>query len=85
VLLGDAIRSQALSEVVIRAMVTLAGRHVMRWLLAPVHPTLKHRYLLMSMPRCVRWRRADGARSIRGCACTAGRAGASWTSRRARW
>jgi hypothetical protein len=47
--------------VVIRAMATLARRHGLRALVAPVRPTLKHRYPLMPMERYVRWRRPDRA------------------------
>jgi GNAT superfamily N-acetyltransferase len=46
---------------VIRAMRSIAARHGLRELIAPVRPTLKHRYPLISMPRYVRWKRADGA------------------------
>jgi hypothetical protein len=46
---------------VIRAMRAIAARHGLRELIAPVRPTLKHRYPMISMHRYVRWRRADGA------------------------
>jgi hypothetical protein len=42
-------------------MATLAARHGLRVLVAPVRPTLKHRYPLTSMARYVRSRRPDGA------------------------
>jgi len=49
------------SAQVIRAMRSIAARHGLRELIAPVRPTLKHRYPMTSMRRYVRWRRADGA------------------------
>ena len=42
-------------------MATLAARHGLRALVAPVRPTLKHRYPLTSMARYVRWRGPVGA------------------------
>jgi hypothetical protein len=50
-----------LSAAVIRAMASLARRHGLRALLAPVRPTHKHRYPLAPMARYVGWRRPDGA------------------------
>ena len=52
---------RGLSARVIRAMRSIAARHGLRELIAPVRPTLKHRYPLASMRRYVRWTRADGA------------------------
>jgi GNAT superfamily N-acetyltransferase len=46
---------------VIRAMRAIAARHGLRELIAPVRPTLKHRYPTISMLRYARWRRTDGA------------------------
>jgi GNAT superfamily N-acetyltransferase len=54
-------QGRGLSRAVIRAMATLARRHGLRALVAPVRPTLKHRYPLTPMERYVRWRRPDGA------------------------
>lgn len=48
------------SQRVIRTMRSIAGRHGLRELIAPVRPTLKHRYPLTRMDRYVRWTRADG-------------------------
>jgi len=45
---------------VIRAMRSIAARHGLRELIAPVRPTLKHRYPMTPMSRYVGWRRADG-------------------------
>jgi GNAT superfamily N-acetyltransferase len=55
------LQGRGLSRAVIRGMATLARRHGLRALVAPVRPTLKHRYPLTSMDRYVRWRRPDGA------------------------
>src|SRR5262245_13746668 len=52
---------RGLSARVIRAMRSIAARHGLRELIAPVRPTLKHRYPMTSMRRYVRWTRADGA------------------------
>jgi len=52
---------RGLSARVIRAMRSIAARHGLRELIAPVRPTVKHRYPLTAMRRYVRWRRADGA------------------------
>jgi hypothetical protein len=49
------------SRAVIRAMGTLARRHGLRELVAPVRPTLKHRYPLVPMDDYVRWPREDDA------------------------
>ena len=46
---------------VIRAMRSIAARHGLRELIAPVRPTLKPRYPMTSMRRYIRWRRAGGA------------------------
>lgn len=55
------VQGQGLGREVITAMATLARRHGMRALVAPVRPTLKHRYPLTPMARYARWRRPDGA------------------------
>jgi hypothetical protein len=52
---------RGLSARVIRAMRTVAARHGLRELIAPVRPTLKHRYPLTPMHRYVSWKRSDGA------------------------
>jgi GNAT superfamily N-acetyltransferase len=54
-------QGRGLSRVVIRAMASLAKRHGLRALVAPVRPTLKHHYPLIPMDDYVRWRREDGA------------------------
>jgi len=55
------LQGQGLSREVIRAMARLAERHGLRALVAPVRPTLKHRYPLIPMERYARWRQPDGA------------------------
>jgi len=55
------LQGQGLNREVIRAMASIASRHGMRALVAPVRPTLKHRYPLTPMERYARWRRPDGA------------------------
>ena len=55
------LQGKGLSAEVIRAMALLADLHGMRALVAPVRPTLKHRYPLTPLARYVRWRRRDGA------------------------
>jgi GNAT superfamily N-acetyltransferase len=56
-----ALQGRGLSRAVIRGMATLAARHGLRALVAPVRPTQKYRYPLISMDRYVRWRRRDGS------------------------
>jgi hypothetical protein len=51
---------QGLSERAIRAMAEVVGRHGLFDLVAPVRPTDKHHYPLISMERYIRWRREDG-------------------------
>src|SRR5262249_33082215 len=50
-------QGQGLSQVVIRGMGRLARRHGLAALLAPVRPTLEHRYPLTPMAEYLRWRR----------------------------
>src|SRR4029450_2478377 len=54
-------QGHGLSARVIRAMTIVAARHELDVLIAPVRPTLKHRYPTTPMRRYVRWRRKDGA------------------------
>ena len=56
-----AMQGQGLSRRVIEAMATLAARHGLRALVAPVRPTLKHRYPLIPMERYIRWRQTGAA------------------------
>jgi len=55
------LQGKGLSREVIRAMASIASRHGMRALVAPVRPTLKHLYPLIPMERYARWRRPDDA------------------------
>jgi hypothetical protein len=54
-------QGRGLSARVIRAMTVVAARRGLDVLIAPVRPTLKHRYPTTPMRRYVRWRRKDGA------------------------
>jgi GNAT superfamily N-acetyltransferase len=54
-------QGRGLSAHVIGAMIALAARHRLRAVIAPVRPTLKHRYPTTPMRRYVRWTRSDGA------------------------
>lgn len=53
-------QGRGLSSVVLRAMKSAAAGHGLGALIAPVRPTLKHRYPLTPMDRYVRWKRDDG-------------------------
>lgn len=53
-------RDEGLSREVVSGMKTIAERHELRELIAPVRPTLKHRYPLAPMSRYVRWTQPDG-------------------------
>jgi GNAT superfamily N-acetyltransferase len=54
-------RGRGLSIRMIEHMVELARLHGFESLIAPVRPSLKHRYPLTPIERYVEWRRADGA------------------------
>ena len=54
-------QGHGLSARLIRAMRSVAARHGLRELIAPVRPTLKHRYPMTPMRRYAYWTRADGA------------------------
>jgi hypothetical protein len=54
-------QGRGLSARVIRAMRVVAARHGLDVLIAPVRPTLKHRYPTTPMRRYARWKRKDGA------------------------
>jgi hypothetical protein len=55
------LQGRGLSAEVLTAMILIASIWGMRALVAPVRPTLKHRYPLVPMERYVRWRRTDRA------------------------
>jgi GNAT superfamily N-acetyltransferase len=54
------LRGQGLSGLLIQAMRTVAGTHGFAHLIAPVRPTWKERYPLVSIERYMAWRRDDG-------------------------
>jgi len=53
-------RGQGLSRRMIKRMGEVGREHGLKTLIAPVRPTLKHRYPLARMERYVNWRRQDG-------------------------
>src|SRR5215218_1025952 len=53
-------RGKGLSSRMIQRMAEIGRDHGLETLIAPVRPTLKHRYPLAPMERYIRWRRADG-------------------------
>jgi GNAT superfamily N-acetyltransferase len=53
-------RGQGLSQRMIERMAEIGRAHGLDTLIAPVRPTLKHRYPLAPMERYVTWRRPDG-------------------------
>ena len=60
-------RAQGLSGEILSGMKAIAERHALRELIAPVRPTLKHRYPLIPMGRYARWTRY-GRRPVRSMA-----------------
>ena len=54
--LGQGVSAQA-----VRAMTDLAAKHDFNALIAPVRPSLKHRYPLIPMARYINWKQAEGA------------------------
>jgi len=52
---------RGLSTAILQAMRSTAAIHGLTALIAPVRPTLKHRYPLTSVERYVRWTRPDGS------------------------
>ena len=83
ILIDPDFHGRGLSRTMLEHMRGLA--QVRGWeLVAPVRPTLKHRYPLTPIERYVRWRREDGLLSIPGYVRTSGSARSSWESRRAR-
>jgi GNAT superfamily N-acetyltransferase len=53
-------RAKGLSSRMIQRMAEIGRDHGLDTLIAPVRPTLKHRYPLAPMERYIRWRRPDG-------------------------
>jgi GNAT superfamily N-acetyltransferase len=60
ILIAPERRGQSLSTSMIRRMAEIGREHGLDPLIAPVRPTLKHRYPLTPMERYIRWRRPDG-------------------------
>ncbi len=54
-------RGRGLSPRMVRSMVTLAARHGLHSLIAPVRPAMKSLYPLTAFERYVEWTRPDGA------------------------
>jgi GNAT superfamily N-acetyltransferase len=54
-------RGQGLSRRMVERMAEIGRDHGLDTLIAPVRPTLKHRYPLTPMDRYVSWRRPDGS------------------------
>jgi GNAT superfamily N-acetyltransferase len=52
---------QGLSATILRAMRSTAAAYGLKALIAPVRPTLKHRYPLAPIERYARWTRPDGS------------------------
>jgi GNAT superfamily N-acetyltransferase len=61
ILIAPECRGQGLSSRMIRRMTEIGRDHGCDTLIAPVRPTLKHRYPLAPMERYIGWRRTDGA------------------------
>ena len=53
-------RGQGLSRLMIQRMAEIGRDHGLDTLIAPVRPSLKHRYPLAPMERYIEWRRDDG-------------------------
>ena len=53
-------QGRGLSQEILRAMKSVAAKHCLGTLVAPVRPTLKERYPLTPMEHYVRWEREDG-------------------------
>jgi GNAT superfamily N-acetyltransferase len=60
ILIAPEFRGQALSSRMIGRMAELGAEHGLDTLIAPVRPTLKHRYPLTPIERYVEWRRPNG-------------------------
>jgi len=60
ILIAPEFRGQALSSRMIGRMAEIGAEHGLDTLIAPVRPTLKHRYPLTPVERYVEWRRPDG-------------------------
>ena len=59
--IADEWRGRGLSRRMIERMAEIGRDHGLDTLIAPVRPTLKHRYPLTPMDRYIHWRRKDGS------------------------
>ncbi len=59
-MISSAYQGRGLSIRLIEQMAEIARLHGFECLIAPVRPTLKHRYPLAAIERYVEWRRGDG-------------------------
>ena len=60
ILIAPECRGQGLSRRMIERMAQIGRDHGLDTLIAPVRPTLKHRYPLIPIDRYLSWRRPDG-------------------------
>jgi GNAT superfamily N-acetyltransferase len=60
IVIAPEFRARGLSSRMIQRMAEIGRDHGLDTLIAPVRPTLKHRYPLAPMERFIRWRRPDG-------------------------
>jgi GNAT superfamily N-acetyltransferase len=60
VMINPQAQGRGLSRVVLTKMASVAREHGLDALIAPVRPTLKHRYPLIPMEQYIEWRREDG-------------------------
>jgi hypothetical protein len=60
-IVGRTHQRQGLSATLVRAMRSTAAAHGLKALIAPVRPTLKHRYPLTPIERYARWTGSDGS------------------------
>ncbi len=60
VMIASAAQGRGFSRMLLQRMTELAARHGFDALIAPVRPTLKHRYPLTPIERFIEWRRDDG-------------------------
>jgi hypothetical protein len=61
IVIGSGHQGRGLSLRMIERMAELGREHGFEALIAPVRPSLKHRYPLADIERYIRWRRQDGA------------------------
>lgn len=59
IVVSPALLGHGVSQSAIRAMADVVGRQGLADLVAPVHPTEKHRYPLIPMERYIEWCRVE--------------------------